>query len=192
MKRLLISFLAAAPLLALTAPARAAEKPVPEIPVSTFFQAPTITSLVFSPNGKYIACLIPYERRMNLAVIDLEKGTKNLLTNFKDRQAQNPSWASNDRLLFRVDDEGKESFSLYAVNRDGSEPGILATGFAKDGTESAANMRFRSVVGRIDGDTKRILVLANLTYVDWSDVATMDLKTGEMKRLVQAPGDVQL
>ena len=59
---------------------------------------------------------------MNLAVIDLEAHTKKLITNFKDRQATDPFWASNDRLLFRVDDDGMESFALYAVGRDGSDP----------------------------------------------------------------------
>ncbi len=164
--------------------------PVPELPVGTFFQTPSIASLTFSPNGKFIACLVPYEHRMNLAVIDLEKGKKNLLTNFKDRQATQPSWASDDRILFRVDDDGKESFALYTVSRDGSDPAILASGYAKGGSEQEANARFRSVLGRIDGDAKNILVLANLTYRDWSDVATMNLKTGKMTKLIEAPGNV--
>lgn len=168
----------------------AAETVPAEMPVATFFQAPALTSLTFSPNGKYIACLVPYEHRMNLAVIDLEKGTKNLLTNFKDRQATQPSWASNDRILFRVDDDGKESFALYAVSRDGKDPTILATGYSAAGTEKEANVRFRSVLGRIEGDTKNILVLANLTFRDWSDVAIMDLKTGKMKTVIEAPGNV--
>jgi dipeptidyl aminopeptidase/acylaminoacyl peptidase len=182
--------LSALTLSAADAPVVPAVKAVPELPVATFFQAPTIASLVFSPNGKYIACLVPFERRMNLAVIDLEKGTKNLLTNFKDRQVAQPSWASDDRILFRVDDDGKESFSLYAVGRDGSDPGILASGYSKQGTESEANARFRSVLGRIEGDTKRIMVLANLTYGNWSDVALLDLKTGKMTKLIEAPGEV--
>src|SRR5207237_3044032 len=89
-----------------------AAEPEPELPVATFFQAPSMTSLAFSPNGKYIACLVPYQHCMNLAVIDLEKGTKNLLTNFTDRQASRPRCATNDRILFEVDDAGKESFDL--------------------------------------------------------------------------------
>ncbi len=165
--------------------------PIPELPVATFFQSPAIASLTFSPNGKFIACLVPYERRMNLAVIDLEKGTKNLLTNFKDRQATQPSWASDDRILFRVDDDGQESFALYAVNRDGSNPTVLASGYSKAGSEQEAGVRFRSVLGRIEGDDKNILVLANLTYRDWSDVATMNLKTGKMTKFIEAPGNVQ-
>jgi dipeptidyl aminopeptidase/acylaminoacyl peptidase len=170
--------------------ARPADRSGADAPISTFFQAPTITSLTFSPNGKYIACLIPRDRRMNLAVVDLEKGTKNVLTNFKDRQVTLPSWASNDRILFRVDDEGRESFALYAVNRDGSDPTVLASGYSKADTTEELNVRFRSVLGPIKGDSKRILVLANLTYRDWSDVATLDLKTGEMTTLIPAPGNV--
>jgi dipeptidyl aminopeptidase/acylaminoacyl peptidase len=184
-------FAAALPLSAAATPAAAiAEAPVPELPVKTFFQAPVIASLTFSPNGKYIACLVPFERRMNLAVIDLEKGTKNLLTNFKDKQATQPSWASDDRILFRVDDDGKESFALYAVNRDGKDPVVLASGYSKADSNSEVNVHFRSVLGRIEGDTKNILVLANITYRDWSDVATMNLKTGTMTKLIEAPGNV--
>lgn len=184
-------FAAALPLSAAATPAAAiAEAPVPELPVKTFFQAPVIASLTFSPNGKYIACLVPFERRMNLAVIDLEKGTKNLLTNFKDKQATQPSWASDDRILFRVDDDGKESFALYAVNRDGKDPVVLASGYSKADSNSEVNVRFRSVLGRIEGDTKNVLVLANITYRDWSDVATMNLKTGTMTKLIEAPGNV--
>ena len=180
-------------LLCATALALAAAEPASApsaIPVATFFQAPTIAALTFSPNGKSIACLVPYERRMNLAVIDLEKGTKKLLTNFKDRQATQPSWASDDRILFRVDDDGRESFALYAVNRDGSDPSVLASGYSKAGTENETNVRFRSVLGRIEGDPKNILVLANITYRDWSDVAVMSLKTGNMTKLIEAPGEV--
>ena len=61
-------------LLALTAPLTPAAPP--ELPVAVFFKKPSITQLRFSPDGKRIACLIPFERRMNLAVIDLEQKTK--------------------------------------------------------------------------------------------------------------------
>jgi dipeptidyl aminopeptidase/acylaminoacyl peptidase len=189
MKRFLLLFVAALPL-GFAQPPDAPAAPVPELPVKTFFQAPTIASLTFSPNGKYIACLVPYEHRMNLAVIDLEKGTKNLLTNFTDRQATRPRWATNDRILFEVEDSGTESFALNAVNRDGSDPTMIASGWTKADTNNEVNVRFRSVLGGIEGDTKNILVLANLTYRDWSDVAMMNLKTGTMTKLIEAPGRV--
>jgi hypothetical protein len=80
-------------LLALALPVRAAVAPPPELPVETFFKKSNIAQLTFSPDGKRIACLVPYERRMNLAVIDLEKKTKNLLTNFKDNDVGSLLWA---------------------------------------------------------------------------------------------------
>jgi dipeptidyl aminopeptidase/acylaminoacyl peptidase len=185
--RLLVS-LAASPLALFTA--RAAQ-PAPLLPVETFFQAPALTSLSFSPNGKYVLCLVPHERRMNLAVIDLEKGTKNLLTNFKDKQAAGPIWASDDRILFRVDDDGKESFALYAVNRDGTDPVILASGYSKVGTNSEMNARFAGILRRLEKNPRDILVLANINHIDWSDVARLDLRSGRMTVVARAPGEVE-
>ncbi len=163
----------------------------PLLPVETFFQAPALTSLSFSPNGKFVLCLVPYERRMNLAVIDLEKGTKNLITNFKDKQATQPTWANDDRILFRVDDDGKESFALYAVNRDGSDPVILASGYSKVATNSEVNARFRDILRRNKKDPRTLYVLAHIERIDWPDVARLDLKTGRMTVVARAPGEVE-
>jgi len=181
-----VLFLAAA----LSAPVSAATNPPPELPVETLFQIPTISSLSFSPNGKYILCVVPYERRQNLAVIDLEKGTKSLLTNFKDKQVDGPIWANDERILFRVDDDGKESYALYAVNRDGSDPAILASGYSKASTTGELNARFSGILSRLPNDPRGILVLANITNNDWSDVARLDLKTSRMSVVAKAPGAV--
>lgn len=151
----------------------------PEIPVETLFQVPAMSGVEFSPDGNSILALVPYERRQNLAVIDLVKGAKNLLSNFKDKQAISPFWASNDRILFFVDKEGDEVYELFAVNQDGSDPSNLVTG---------KNM---SLLRRIKGDTKNILVMAGITHSDWMDVANMNLKTGKLSvPIAKAPGDV--
>jgi dipeptidyl aminopeptidase/acylaminoacyl peptidase len=187
----LSSFFAAWVTLAGSALVARAAQPPPVLPVETFFQAPALTSLSFSPNGKYVLCLVPHERRMNLAVIDLEKGTKNLITNFKDKQATQPTWANDERILFRVDDDGKESFALYAVNRDGSDPVILASGYSKVATNSEVNARFRDILRRNKKDPKTLYVLAHIERIDWPDVARLDLKTGRMTVVARAPGDVE-
>lgn len=165
--------------LSLSAPPVAAA-PVKELPVETFFKKATLSGLRFSPNGKYVLCVVPYERRQNLAVIDLEKGTKNLLSNFKDRQVDSPRWAGNDRILFLVDDQGKEEFSLYAVNRDGKDPSNLVPG------------RPVNFLPGFPGDSKSLLVMAAMTHADWWDVAPISLTTGKLSPPVaKAPGDVQ-
>lgn len=153
--------------------------PPPEIPVETLFQTATISALEFSPDGTKILCLVPYQRRANLAVIDLQKGAKNLLSNFKDKEAVGPFWASNDRILFGVDDNGKEQYQIYAVNPDGSNNVVLPF-----------NTRVR-LVRRLPEDPKNFLVYAGITFSDWWDVAFMNLRTGILSSpIARAPGDV--
>ncbi len=127
MKR--VRFLACFVAIGLAAFVRAA--PPPELPVETFFKKPNISQVTFSPDGKRIACLVPYERRMNLAVIDLEKKTKNLLTNFKDNDVGSLLWANNERIIFTKDTDGQERATVYAVNRDGTERVLLVGGRAR-------------------------------------------------------------
>lgn len=157
-----------------------AAAPPPELPVETFFQTATLSGLEFSPDSKRILYLVPHEHRQNLAVIDLEKGTKNLLSSFKDRQASAPFWANDGRILFLVDDEGKEEPSLYAVNADGSNPTILMP---------ARSLTF---LRRLKDDPRHILVQAAITHNDWWDVAHLDLQSGKLSSPVaKAPGNVE-
>ena len=192
MKRLLLGLLSAAPLLAATpATPAAAGPPVPELPVQTFFKKPSFSQLAFSPDGRRIACLLPYEHRLNLAVIDLEKKTKNLLTNFKDNDVSSFLWLNDDRLFFSKDEDGKESPAVMAVNRDGTNPVLLASGFEKADSIDEVNARFESFLSRLQDDPKNILVLARLTTRDWSDVCLMNARTGNLSVLVPNPGYVR-
>lgn len=168
-----------------------AATPPPELPVETFFQKPNLTQLTFSPDGKRIACLIPYERRMNLAVIDLEKKTKNLLTNFKDNDVGSLLWASNDRVVFTKDVDGQEAPAVYAVNVDGSDRSVLVGSFADAGGLGVANIRFRGLLARLPKDPKNILVLGNLSGAQGPDVCRMNLSNGKMSLEVENPGWVR-
>ena len=163
--------------------------PAPELPVATFFKKPSLASLRFSPDGNRIACLIPYERRMNLAVIDLEKKTKNLLTNFTDNDVGSLQWVSNDRLVFTQDIDGQEVPSVFAVNRDGTEPTKLF-GYDSTAQSSAVNVKFRGLLRRLENEPRNILVLASLTGAQGPDVGKMNLKTGRITVFVPNPGFV--
>ncbi len=107
------------------------------LPVETFFKKPNISQVTFSPDGKRIACLVPYERRMNLAVIDLEKKTKNLLTNFKDNDVGSLLWANADRIIFTKTTDGMPGATVFAVNHDGTEGVLLVGGAGEVGTSVA-------------------------------------------------------
>jgi dipeptidyl aminopeptidase/acylaminoacyl peptidase len=164
--------------------------PPPELPVAIFFKQASLAQLAFSPDGKRIACLVPYEHRMNLAVIDLENRQKNLLTNFTDNDVGSLRWAGNDRLIFTKDEDGVEYPNVYAVGRDGSEPIKLAGMDSAAGT-SAINIRFGGFLARLPGDPKNYLVLGYLTGADGPDVCRMNLATGRMSVLVPNPGFVK-
>ncbi|MBC7369237.1 MAG: S9 family peptidase [Undibacterium sp.] len=165
--------------------------PPPEFPVETFFKKPNISNVTFSPDGKRIACLVPYERRMNLAVIDLEKKTKNLLTNFKDNDVGGLLWASDDRIIFLKDTDGRGGSTVYAVNSDGTDRILLVGGAGEANSEQAANQRFRGFLARLPNDPKNILVLGSLSGAQGPDVCLMNLKTGKMTLAVANPGWVR-
>lgn len=165
--------------------------PPPELPVETFFKKANIAQVTFSPDGKRIACLVPYERRMNLAVIDLEKKTKNLLTNFKDNDVGSVLWANNDRIVFTKDTDGQERATVYAINRDGTDGLLLVGGAGEADSEQAANQRFGGFLGRLPKDPKNILVLGYLSGAQGPDVCLMNLKTGKMSVEVANPGWVR-
>ncbi len=165
--------------------------PPPELPVETFFKKANLAQLAFSPDGKRIACLIPFERRMNLAVIDLEKKTKNLLTNFKDNDVSSFLWASDDRLVFIRDTDGQEIPTVYALNRDGTERSLLFGASPDAGMLGEANRQFRGLLARLPKDPKNILVLGNLSGAQGPDVCRMNLSSGKLTLEVENPGWVR-
>lgn len=181
--------LASAFVLILIHPAFAA--PPPELPVETFFKKPNIAQVTFSPDGKRIACLVPFERRMNLAVIDLEKKTKNLLTKFKDNDVGSLLWANDDRIIFTKSTDGQPGATVYAINRDGTEPVLLIGGAGESGTERQVNPQFRGLLARLPNDPKNFLALGNLSGAQGPDVCLMNLKTGKLTLEVANPGWVR-
>lgn len=177
MKTLLI--LAAASIAALGTHAASVAAPVPELSVEEFFQAPAMARLQFSPDGKRILCLVPHKGRMNLAVVDLEKKSKNLLSSFDDKDANSPFWASNDRILFFGDRDGDERFDIYSVNADGTDRSKISPN------------RSMQLLRRLKDDPTSILVQAAITHNDWFDVAKLNLKTGKLSQpIAKAPGPV--
>ena len=172
------------------APVVTAEPP-PELPVEIFFKKPNISQVTFSPDGKRIACLVPFERRMNLAVIDLEKKTKNLVTNFRDNDVGSLLWANDEQIIFTKTSDGQPGSTVYALNRDGTERVLLVGGAAEAGTEQQANSNFRGLLARLPNDPKNMLVLGNLSGAQGPDVCLMNLKTGKLILEISNPGWVR-
>jgi dipeptidyl aminopeptidase/acylaminoacyl peptidase len=160
--------------------------PPPVLPVETIFTPASISRLALSPNGKYLACLVTYEKHANVAVVDLEKLQKHLLTALKDKDVTSILWANDDRIIFTADPGGYENPYVYAVNRDGSDAVTLREG----GETVGANARFRGFLDRLDRDRKHILVEADVGQLGYPDVCLMDLVTGNLNVKVPNPGHV--
>lgn len=174
MKRLIL-LLSTVATLTLHAAAPATSVP-PELPVEALFSQDAISNVRFSPDGRYIAALQPWERRMNLIVVDLQKMQKTQVTSMKEQDVASFFWASNTRIIFAMDEDGEENFKLFAVNADGSEP------------EPLSKVRGFGFVARIHGDDQNVVIQGYLDRKRVPDLYHFNLKTGRTKLIARNPG----
>lgn len=122
----------------------AAPSPLPA--VEDFFDNPSFSGALLSPDAKFLAVRTsrPGGRDM-LAVVDLGSMAIKIVANFGDTDVGPFAWVNNDRLLFTSADkqlgQGDVDFApgLYAVDRDGSRFRQLAE--RRDHFVRAANTR---------------------------------------------------
>jgi dipeptidyl aminopeptidase/acylaminoacyl peptidase len=163
-------------LISLSALAQASNK----IPMRDFFKNPEKTAFTVSQDGKYIAHIEPYERRMNIFVQPISGGEAKRITSVTDRDLSGYFWKGNDRLLFTKDFGGDENFHLFAVDRDGKE--------MKDLTP------FDSVRVQITDDLPDhptdVLIEMNKRVREVFDVYRLNTETGELKMVAENPGNI--
>jgi len=170
-----------------------------ELPSATdFFSLPDYTAITLSPSGKYLATLMPVNNRLNLVVIET-KNRKNIsvLTGFKKYNVGSYFWASDDRIVFTVDQtDGQEALSLYSVTRE-KKPEIIELVKASFSRRSAV---MASVINTLPDDPDHIIVQYNKRYVKKPDLYKMRIdtkwnykrqKNSSMELIAKNPGDVQ-
>ena len=86
-----------------------------------FFKKPDFSQFQLSPDGKYVAALTPVGSRQNLVVMEIKTNKAKSVTSVTTQDVRGFLWANNDRLLYFMDDNGDESFGIWAVNKDGSK-----------------------------------------------------------------------
>ncbi|WLI88608.1 S9 family peptidase [Massilia sp. R2A-15] len=98
------------------------------VPIERFFNNPTFSGALLSPNGRFLAARVARKNsRDALAVIDLGDKSVKLVGGFSDADIGHFQWVNDDRLVFDVTEkdlaqgEIERGAGLYAVNRDGSE-----------------------------------------------------------------------
>jgi dipeptidyl aminopeptidase/acylaminoacyl peptidase len=163
-----------------------------------FFSLPDYTAITLSPSGKYMATLMPVNNRLNLVVIET-KNRKNIsvLTGFKKYNVGSYFWASDERIVFTVDQtDGQEALSLYSVTRE-KKPKIIELVKASFSRRTAI---MASVVNTLPDDPEHIIVQYNKRYVKNPDLYKMRVdkkwskkrqKNTSMELIAKNPGDVQ-
>ena len=172
----------------------AAAEPARQYSVEDFFKNSDFAALQLSPNGEWLAALGPYEGRRNLFSMRLSDKKSARLTGLtsKGRDDYNKDvafyfWANDERLIFGLDANGNESFSLYAVNRDGTKQMELVKG-------SRGIVIFptnTNVLSRLKHDPDHILVSNNQRSKFYPDVFRLNIYTGKMTRVETNSGHFQ-
>ena len=162
--------------------------------VEDFFRNSDFASLQLSPNGEWLAAIGPYEGRRNLFSMRLSDRKSARLTSLrsKGREEFNRDiafffWANDERLIFGIDADGNESFSLYAVNRDGTGQRELFKG----DRGIVLFPTYTRLLDRLRDDPDHILVTNNERNKFYPDVFRMNIHNGRMTRVETNPGYVQ-
>jgi len=160
-------------------PAASAADDAP-IPVRDFFRNPERGLFRISPDGKTLAFMQPFERRMNIYVQPLAGGEPVRLTNETARDIPNHFWKGPNRLVYVKDFGGDENFHVVAVTKDGSG--------SKDLTP------FDGVRAQMIDDLRDfpdvLLVGLNKRNKEVFDAYRLDLKTGELTLVAENPGNI--
>ena len=177
--RLLNAVLVAASLIAVPAvPALAA--PAKQVPLRDFFRNPEQAAHNISPDGKWIAYLAPWEKRLNIHVRPVAGGEGKRITGETARDIAGFAWKGNDRLIYAKDFGGDENFHIVSVDREGKDLKDL-TPFEK--------VRAQMVDDLKDHPTD-LLLSHNKRDPKVFDVFRVNVNTGEAKMVAQNPGNI--
>ncbi len=149
------------------------------VPLRDFFRNPEIAALTLSPDGLQLAYMAPVEHRLNLFVQKRGEAKARQVTDIRDRDIGGYFWKGDETLIYLKDDGGDENYHLYAVN--------LKTDETKDLTPFPGVRA--GVVDDLEEVENEILISMNKRRPDVFDVYRLNLISGEMKLVVENPGN---
>ena len=150
------------------------------IPLQNFFKKPEIVHVQISPNGKYLAYLKPYKKRLNIYIKKLGvENSEKRLTSQTDRDIAGFSWKENDTLIFMRDFGGDENYQIFRISAEGKNEKSL-TPFKK--------VQHRLVDDLESISKEEIIISSNKRDPKVFDAYRLNVKTGKMKLIAQNPG----
>ena len=150
------------------------------IPLEDFFKKPEIARIRISPNGKYLAYLKPYKRRLNIHVkkfggLEPEKR----VTSQTDRDIAYFFWKENDTLVFVRDFGGNELYHFFRVSAQSEDE--------KDLTPFKG-VRHTLISDLEDITEDTIIIGSNKRDLKIFDAYRLNVKTGVMEMIAENPG----
>lgn len=180
-------------------PALALAKKPSDITIEEFFRRPDYQQMQLSPNGQYLAAVVPLNGRNNLAVIDIETKARKVITDLSKLDISQFWWVNNGRLCIRLGDAqqvtGQFTYrGTYCLDRDGdnvrdfSRMGIPAS---QETDPRRSIYRTITPLRRLHDESGDYIVAMALRSADSNDVYRFNTRTGRYTLLSEDnPGDV--
>ncbi len=143
--------------LLLGAPAFAADAPPNEpLKIEDFYATPALRQPRLSPDGTKIAFLFPHEKKLALGLFDRATKESRMILSGADESLVRFIWKGNDRIVFRADVSGNESFFIGSTDLTGKTVVRLA-----ESQRLPNNLTgdFADIVDPLPGDPERIAVI---------------------------------
>lgn len=153
--------------------------PAARIPLRDFFRNPEQTAFAISPDGRYLAWLAPWERRLNVFVRPVAGGEALRVTAETARDIGGYFW-KGERIVYVKDFGGDENFHVVTVDRTGGEPRDLTPG---DKVKA-------DVVDILEDDDLHLIVSHNRRDESVFDVFRIDVTTGAETLIAENPGNI--
>src|ERR1043166_700678 len=170
-----------------------------DLPLDIFFKAPEFKMASLSPDGHYLAALMPYKGRWNLTVMDVSTRKAVRVTGSDQNDVASFHWVNNQRLVFSiVIDDVFPGGGLYAVNRDGSKFLALVPSVRRQVTE-VANARpvASKYLGEIPGSEDEVLIALVPVRPTGGDssarpsIHRFNINNARSKLAVENPGNIR-
>jgi dipeptidyl aminopeptidase/acylaminoacyl peptidase len=130
--------------------------PLPPLRIEDFYGTPQLRNPRLSPDGTKIAFLFPHEKKLALGLYDRATKESRLVLSGTDESLARFTWKGNDRIVFRADVAGNESFFIGSTDLAGKNVVRLA-----ESQRLPNNLTgdFADIVDALPGDPDRIGVI---------------------------------
>ncbi len=164
--------------------------PEPPLKPEDFYGTPSLRQPRLSPDGTKIAFLFPHEKKLALGLFDRATKESRMILRGADESFARIMWKGNDRIVFRADVSGNESFFIGSTDLAGKTVVRLAE---SQRIENNLTGDFAHIVDELPSDPERIGVIGifagnvdNATFIGTpATVGRLNIRNGAHTTLVE-------